>query len=140
MKTFKISTIVLVAIFTMSYAATTFGAVSPEEAAKLGTTLTAVGAETAGNKEGTIPAYTGGLRTPPANFKPGSGIRPDPFAGEKPLFSINAKNMSEYADKLTEGARSFSKSFLVLTAWMSTKPIAARLFPIMFWKIPKKML
>src|SRR5205823_583550 len=35
--------------------------VTAEEAKALGTTLTAVGAEKAGNKEGTIPAYTGGL-------------------------------------------------------------------------------
>ncbi len=33
--------------------------VSPEEAAKLGKELTCVGAEKAGNAEGTIPPYTG---------------------------------------------------------------------------------
>jgi hypothetical protein len=32
-------------------------AVSPEEAAKLGTTLTPVGAEKAGNADGSIPAW-----------------------------------------------------------------------------------
>ena len=34
-------------------------AVTAEEAKQLGTTLTLVGAEKAGNKEGTIPAYAG---------------------------------------------------------------------------------
>ncbi len=46
-------------------------AVTAEEAKKLGTTLTPIGAEKAGNKAGTIPAYTGGLTTPPAGFKAG---------------------------------------------------------------------
>ena len=51
-------------------------AVSPDEAKQLGTTLTAVGAEKAGNTDGTIPEYAGGIK-PPADFKPGSGFRPD---------------------------------------------------------------
>ena len=36
------------------------------EAARLGADLTPVGAEKAGNKDGTIPAWTGGLCSPPA--------------------------------------------------------------------------
>ena len=48
-------------------------AVSPEDAKALGATLTVVGAEMAGNKDGTIPPYTGGLTTPPANFDKSSG-------------------------------------------------------------------
>ncbi|MFO1392864.1 MAG: DUF1329 domain-containing protein [Steroidobacteraceae bacterium] len=80
-------------------------AVSTEEAKQLGSTLTATGAEKAGNKGGSIPPYTGGLTVAPAGFKKGDGIRPDPFASEKPLFSIDAKNMSQYADKLTEGSK-----------------------------------
>ncbi|MGI4983144.1 MAG: DUF1329 domain-containing protein, partial [Janthinobacterium lividum] len=40
--------------------------VSAAEAAKLGTTLTPVGAERAGNADGSIPAWTGGLLTMPA--------------------------------------------------------------------------
>ncbi|RJF91881.1 DUF1329 domain-containing protein [Noviherbaspirillum saxi] len=84
-------------------------AVSADEAKKLGTTLTLVGAEKAGNKDGTIPEYTGGLTTPPAGFVKGSGVRPDPFASEKPLFSIDAKNMAQYADKLTDGTKALMK-------------------------------
>ena len=59
-----------------SLATSAFAAVSADEAKQLGTTLTAVGAEKAGNKEGTIPEYTGGLKDIPATFKKGSGIRP----------------------------------------------------------------
>ena len=56
-------------------------AVSADEAKQLGDpVLTAIGAEKAGNKEGTIPAYTGeGIRQP-AGFDPKTYTRPDPFA------------------------------------------------------------
>ena len=64
-------------------------AVSAEEAAKLKTELTPLGAERAGNKEGTIPAWSGGYTTPIAGFQNG-GRRGDPFAGEKPLYSVTA--------------------------------------------------
>lgn len=85
--------------------------VSSEEAHKLGTTLTGVGAETAGSTDGAIPAYTGGLTSAPASFKAGSGLRPDPYASEKPLFSIDAKNMDKYAASLTEGTRALMKKY-----------------------------
>ena len=75
------------------------------------TTLTAVGAEKAGNKEGTIPEYTGALTTPPADYQKGSGIRPDPFASEKPRLVIDSKNVAQHADKLTAGAQELIKRF-----------------------------
>jgi hypothetical protein len=76
--------------------------VSDQEAAKLGKELTPVGAEKAGNKDGTIPEWTGGVTTPPAGWKPGQK-RIDPFAADKPLFSIDASNIDKYKDKLSEG-------------------------------------
>lgn len=101
----------MIASLTLAGASLSCFAATPDEAAKLGTTLTAVGAEKAGNKDGSIPAYTGGLTTPPASFKKGSGIRPDPFANEKPLFSIDGKNVDKYADKLTEGQKALMKKY-----------------------------
>jgi hypothetical protein len=86
-------------------------ALSPEEAKQLGTTLTAVGAERAGNADGTIPAYDGGLTRPPPSFVPGSGHRPDPFAGEKPLFSIDAKNAATHAERLSAGTRALMERY-----------------------------
>ncbi|HJW45586.1 MAG TPA: DUF1329 domain-containing protein, partial [Lysobacter sp.] len=86
-------------------------AVAPEEAKKLGTDLTRVGAEKAANADGTIPAYTGGLTTPPASFKAGSSIRPDPYANEKPRLTITAKNMAQYEGQLTAGARALLKKY-----------------------------
>ena len=44
--------------------------------------MTPVGAEKAGNKEGTIPAWEGGITKPPANYKLGD-FHPDPFAADK---------------------------------------------------------
>ena len=107
----KFSKKLITAALGAAFAGSTLAAVSADEAKKLGTTLTAVGAEKAGNKDGTIPAYTGGLTTPPAGFKKGDGLRPDPFANEKPLYSIDAKNMDKYADKLTEGAKALMKKY-----------------------------
>ena len=85
---------------------------TPEEVAQLGITgtpLTPTGATRAGNKEGTIPEWTGGQCKPPANYKPASGSLeigggpfPDPYAADKPLFKITAENLAQYADKLDE--------------------------------------
>jgi Protein of unknown function (DUF1329) len=95
----------------MLFSQSAFAAVSAEEAGKLGTTLTAVGAEMAGNKDGSIPPYKGGLGAMPSLPKPdqGKGRYPDPFADEQPLFSINAQNMAGYADKLTPGMQALLK-------------------------------
>ena len=85
-------------------------AVSPEEAKQLGTTLTAVGAEKAGNKDGTIPEYSGGLTNGPAVAK-GSGMRADPYAADKPRVSITAQNMGQYESQLTAGTRELLKRY-----------------------------
>lgn len=86
-------------------------AVSPEEARKLGDTLTPWGAEKAGNAAGTIPEYQGGIQ-PPASYDPGKpGIRPDPFADEKPRLVITRENMAEHADKLSEGTKAFFEKY-----------------------------
>jgi hypothetical protein len=85
-------------------------AVSAEEAAKLKVELTPFGAEKAGNKDGTIPAWTGGHTTPVAGDRPG-GRRGDPFKDEKPLFSITAKNVDQHADKLSDGQKAMLKKY-----------------------------
>ncbi len=89
---------------------TGFAEVSPEEAAKLKSTLTPLGAERAGNEDGTIPAWEGGYTTVPAGYISGTP-RPDPFADEKPLFSITAANMAQYAEKLSDGTKAMLKEY-----------------------------
>lgn len=85
-------------------------AVTAAEAAKLKGDLTPLGGERAGNKDGTIPAWTGGLTTPTPGFKNG-GRRPDPFAGEKPTLQITSKNADQYGDKLTDGVKALLKKY-----------------------------
>lgn len=86
-------------------------AVSADEAKALGTTLTAIGAEKAGNATGTIPAYSGGLTTAPAGYKPGDGLRPNPFAADKPRLSIDGKTMAAHAAQLTEGTKALLQKY-----------------------------
>ncbi|MDC0662693.1 DUF1329 domain-containing protein [Marinobacter sp. SS21] len=85
------------------YSANVSAAISAAEVKRLQAELTPVGAERAGNADGTIPAWTGGLTDAPANWKRGDD-RPSPFAGEEPLFTITAANVDQYADRLTDGA------------------------------------
>jgi Protein of unknown function (DUF1329) len=73
-----------------------------EQAKALGQSLTPLGAEMAANKDGSIPAWTGGDTKAPAGWKPGVA-RPDPYASDKPLFSIDAANADQYKDRLSEG-------------------------------------
>ena len=73
-----------------------------QSAADLGRSLTPLGAVQAGNADGSIPAWTGGITTPPAGYSPGDH-HPDPFAGDAVQFTINAGNAAQFADRLTAG-------------------------------------
>jgi hypothetical protein len=97
-------------IIILSAHASVVAAVSPEEAAKLKGALTPMGAERAGNVDGTIPAWTGGYTTVPAGYVQGQR-RADPFPNDKPLLSITASNYQNYADKLTEGQKALFAKF-----------------------------
>ena len=92
--------------------AAAMAAVSADEARQLGTTLMPWGAEKSGNKEGTIPPYTDGHVKPPATFDPKNPrVRPDPFADEKPLYSVSATNMAQHAGKLSDGTRALLQKY-----------------------------
>ena len=80
--------------------------------AKLGTTLTPMGAEKAGNAAGTIPAWDGGITKVPAGitFK-STGTYPDPFAADKSLFTISAANADKYKDNLAPGQLAMMKQY-----------------------------
>lgn len=109
-KSMKAILIIAICIMMAAISTTSFGAVSAQEAEQLKTTLTPLGAERAGNKDGTIPAWDGGNRTPAPGFVNG-GKRPDIYPNEKPLYSITAKNMTKYADKLTDGTKEMLKKY-----------------------------
>ena len=78
--------------------------VSAEEALQLTTTLTAIGAEKAGNKDGTIPAFSGKLPhfSESVYSNPGKHL-PNPYADEKPITVLTAENYQSHSDKLTAG-------------------------------------
>jgi len=111
MNKIQIAALGAASMFCCAAALPTHAAVTAEEAQALGKTLTRFGAIKAGNKEGTIPEYTGLPIKIPASFKPGSGFYSDPFEGEKALFRIDAKNVDEHADKLTEGQKHLIRKF-----------------------------
>jgi hypothetical protein len=89
-------------------APTVQAAVSADEAARLKTTLTPMGAERAANKDGSIPAWDGGY---PLDALATSAAIPDLFGKDKPLLTITGQNADQYKDKLTEGTMGLLKRF-----------------------------
>ena len=83
---------------------------SAADLAKLGTTLTPMGAEKAGNAAGTIPAWEGGITRAMPGYKEG-GPYPDPFASDRPLFTIDAKNVEQYRNNLSPGQVAMMKKY-----------------------------
>lgn len=108
--TLKPASTLLAAVLLCGMGTQAQAAITAEEAARLGTELTPMGADPAGNAAGTIPAWTGGMTTPPPGFKPGSDYI-NPFADEKPLYVITAANMAEHEQYLTEGTKALLKRF-----------------------------
>lgn len=102
--TFTLSTLVLSLLGSSAMAA-----ITAEEAAQLGTTLTPLGAQKEGNADGSIPAWTGGLQPGAAPID--NGFLGDPFADEKPLFVITAANVEQYKDKLSPGQLAMFKRY-----------------------------
>jgi hypothetical protein len=113
MQTFSTSpslalTLALTLAFTL-LAAAPARAVSEAEAARLGRDLTPLGGERAGNKAGTIPAWTGGYAATASAMI--TGRRPDPFAADKPLYTVTAANAGDHAQRLTDGLKAMFKKY-----------------------------
>lgn len=90
-------------------AGSVMAAVSADEAAKLGTTLTPMGAEMAGNAAGTIPKWSP-LPTN-AGAVDARGFLANPYASEQPQFTITAQNVEQYKDKLAPGQYAMFKRY-----------------------------
>ena len=99
----KTITLLAAAIALSFSAGSALAAVSATQAAALKTTLTPLGGEKAGNAAGTIPAWTGGLTKPPADYQGPGSHHTDPFAADKPLFTITKANLDQYKEHLTPG-------------------------------------
>ncbi len=85
-------------------------AITADQAARLGADLTPLGGEKAGNASGVIPAWDGGITTPPAGYKVGDH-HPDPYAGDQPLYTVTAANLAQYQDQLTAGHIALLKAY-----------------------------
>ena len=85
--------------------------ISADEAARLGQDLTPVGAQMAGNADGTIPAWTGGITEPLPGWPNEDNYRPNPHADDEILFTITAENVDQYADKLPEASKAMLNAY-----------------------------
>lgn len=109
MQTFKRTVIGSAIALSLLSAGTSLAAVSADQAARLGNELTPIGAEKAGNG-GEIPAWDGGLTTPPVK-QPQQGIYPDPFPNDERLLVIDQSNVDQYQDKLSPGQVATIKTY-----------------------------
>ncbi len=96
---------------TLSLSSIVQAKVSKQEAEKLGTTLTPLGGEVAGNADGSIPEWRGGIQFPPNSYKQPGQHHPDPFPNDVPLFTITAQNMGKYSKFLSDGQKALFKTY-----------------------------
>lgn len=98
-------------------------ALSEAELARLDQDLTPMGAERAGNADGSIPAWSGQWRGAPehVDFAGSGALQPDPYSSEKPLFRITAENLGQYQDRLSEGQVALFKRY-PQSYWMDIYP------------------
>jgi hypothetical protein len=98
-------------VILISAATVASAAISEQDVDRLGKDLTPVGAEKAGNADGTIPEWTGGFTEIFPGWPNDNFYRPNPFADDKILFTITKDNMNQYADKLPEAAKAMLTAY-----------------------------
>lgn len=98
----------IAAIGMMGVAGASLAGVSADEAAKLGKSLTPVGAERAGNADGSIPEWT-----PIEPFGKASGEFPynPEVEKDRPSHVVSAGNVDEYSDQLSAGHKELIRRF-----------------------------
>lgn len=95
----------LVSVGALAWSTGASAAATAEQIASLGKDRTCMGAERAGNADGSIPEFTGKwFKTWPGQTKE-YGYEPGPYVDEEPLFTITAENADEYAEQLTAGQK-----------------------------------
>ena len=106
----KMKTLFAVAAFGLCSSGPLLAAVGADQAARLGKDLTPVGAEMAGNADGSIPAWDGKGTPVPAGWKPGMAYT-NPYPAEKPIYAVTSDNMAQYAQILPEGVQALLKKY-----------------------------
>ncbi|GLX76766.1 hypothetical protein tinsulaeT_01060 [Thalassotalea insulae] len=76
--------------------------VDEQQVKKLSGELTPMGAVRAGNADGSIPEWTGGITSAPEGYQPGMHHL-DPYPQDKIKFTINQANLEQYKQFLTPG-------------------------------------
>jgi len=84
--------------------------IDAEQAKKLSAELTPFGAVRAGNADGSIPEWTGGIQKAPDGYTPGMHHL-DPYPTDKVEFTITAANVEQYASMLTPGQLALFKAY-----------------------------
>ena len=106
----KIRNMLAAAIIGVASSGALHAAVGADQAARLGADLTPVGAEKAGNADGSIPAWDGKGVTPPAGWKPGTEY-PNPYPDEKPIYQVTKDNLAQHAEILSEGTQALLQRY-----------------------------
>ncbi|WP_043112880.1 DUF1329 domain-containing protein [Solimonas flava] len=118
----------LAAVVAVTVNASAWATATPDEAAHLGQDLTPVGAIRQGNADGSIPDWTGEKNFPEetkhytrAQLEDLRKNKPDELEAKfkgtmapdylKPVVTITAANMAQYADQLTEGHKALLKKY-----------------------------
>jgi len=86
------------------------GGPRPHELDRLNSELTPIGALRAGSPEGTIPAWSGGLTSPPEGYQAGD-THLDPFGAETPVMVIDAGNAAAFQTELSPGHQSMLRNY-----------------------------
>ncbi|WP_462151332.1 DUF1329 domain-containing protein [Pseudoalteromonas xiamenensis] len=99
---FKKPTLIAAALIGLFSAPVVMAKMTAEQAARLGKDLTPIGAEKAGNADGSIPAWDGGITKPIAGYTVGMH-HPDPYADDKIILTITKANLDQYKQYLSPG-------------------------------------
>ena len=93
-------------VFLASLTLSTQASVPQQQAERLSQDLTPLGSERAGNKDGSIPAWTGGLSSIPAGLGYVKGEHlPDPYPDDQPIFRVDASNADTHDAYITRGQK-----------------------------------
>ncbi|MGB1197495.1 MAG: DUF1329 domain-containing protein [Thalassotalea sp.] len=94
----------------LAFSGASVAKVDAEQAKKLSGELTPMGAVKAGNADGSIPEWTGGITSAPKGYKVGQH-HADPYPDDKVKFTITAENVAEYEKLLTPGQLALFKTY-----------------------------
>ena len=94
----------------LAFSGASVAKVDAEQAKKLSGELTPMGAVKAGNADGSIPEWTGGIKAAPKGYTVGSH-HADPYPEDKIKYTVTASNVADYEKLLTPGQLALFKAY-----------------------------